>query len=694
MMNYEREVKTIIVGFGFSCVPLLRELDRTGDEYMIISEKIPNPIWDNLKRNGRLDFDLVSSYQTSFYSFDQAKKFQDEGATADGYPTAKEFHDMHLAYYAQYKDRLVSDEVQRIDNHDGYSEVHTVSGAVYRADNVVVSTGFRRNIHDSLNKFDYSTTGKTIVFNTIGDSSNLMIAKLVANDNKIICLGNGFNALDKMFEINKQTVTLDQIEYHNVAFLFPNIYRAMIGGSSIFPLVMLSLGYIHTGLGRFLYKLFLGIGKLVSPYFFQFAYPQTIRALKVNLKRLRSAMPFPNGVIAIKYWPVDGYSKFFGKNLKESIKTGYLLNDLPLFIDQGLVEYWSKADIEVDHEQKKMRNRVTGKEVMFDHFIDGGPENPRLPEILRHGPGGAQAFEYIYRNNYLGVIPRALSNIFFLGYTRPTTGGLANMTEMQGLLAHRMIFDLPFKQDVYRTLPERLETYNTRYYYTDQPARTDHLVFYGFYTEEVARALGIDIKLRECRSLREVSQYIFFPNNAFKYRQIGLYKVDGCDKLVNYIDDAHHGWAGIKMRLLTFGMYHLICFSAILMFYLNHAINLPTFLALAAAQYVFNFVAVTPTVHSQSFVASAPYSYLRLAFLVLGFIAMLVYGPVWSFAVIGADFLWSFLVRTFKPERARLTFNDLKIKRQYKPFLAEYLKTYREAFPLPAATADMSVKSA
>lgn len=686
-MEYDREVNTIIVGFGFSAVPLLRELDRTGDEYMIISEKVPNPIWANLKRNGRLDFDLVSSYQTSFYSFDQARRFMAEGAATDGYPIAKEFHDMHLAYYEQYKDRIVGDEVERIDNHDGYSLVHTVGGAVYRAANVVVSTGFRRKIHDALNNFDYKTTGKTIVFNSIGDSSNLMMAKLVAQKNRIICLGNGFNALDKMFEINQQKVTLDQIEYHNVAFLFPNIYRAMIGGSSIFPLVMLALAHIHTRLGRWLYTIFLALGRLVSPYLFQFAYPQTIRALNVNLKRLRSAMPFPNGIIAIKYWPIDGYCNFFGKNLRESIRKGYLLNDLPFFIDQGLVEYWNKADVEVDHGHMKMRDRRTGREASFDHFIDGGPENPRLPQIVRHAVDQPQEYRYVYRDNYLGVVPRRLSNIFFLGYTRPTTGGLANMTEMQGLLAHRMISDPGFKQEVYGTLDQRIETYNKRYYYTDQPARTDHLVFYGFYTEEVARALGIDIKLGDCRSVRKLSQYLFFPNNAFKYRQSGPYKVEGCDKLVDQIDQAHKGWAGIKMRLLTFGMYHLMYFAAMLMFYLNHAINLPTFVLLTAAQYFFNFIAVTPTVHAQSFVARAPYSYLRLSFLVLGFAAMLAFGPAWFFPVIGADFLWSFLVRKFKPELARLTFNDLKIKRQYKPFLAEYLAAYREVFPVPAAAA-------
>jgi hypothetical protein len=681
-MKYDRDVKTLIVGFGFSCVALLRELDRTGEDYLIISEKIPNPIWANLKRNGRLDFDLVSSYNTSFYSFDQAERFTSGNGFVDGYPIASEYHDMHLAYHEKYKDRIVGDDVTRIDNHEGFSLVHTGSGTVYRAENVVVSTGFRRNIHNALNEFEYAISGKTVVFNTIGDSSNLMIAKLVAKKNRIICLGNGFNALDKMFQINKQTVTLDQIEYHNIAFLFPNIYRAMISGNSVFPLVMLALSFIHTRLGRLLYGAFLSIGKFISPSLFAFAYPQTIRPLRVNLKRFRKAMPFPNGVIAIKYWPVDGYSKFFGNNLKESIRKGYLLNDLPMFIDQGLVEYWSKKEVEVDHERKIVRNKVTGHEVSFDHFIDGGPENPRLPQIVNYANGPPSIHEYVYRENYLGSVPKRLSNVFFIGYTRPTTGGLANITEMQCLLVHKLIFSAAFKNSVYDTIEARLEAYNTRYYYTDEPTKTDHLVFYGFYTEEVARAIGIDVKLSSCRSFRDVSKYVFFPNNAFKYRQKGEYRVDGCAELVEHIDCEHHRWAGLKMRFLTFGMYHAMLFTTMLMLYLKQSIGLPVFALVTLAQYLFSFVFVTPTVHSQSFIASAPYSYLRLSLLVAGFAAIVTWGPVCYLPVMAADFLLSYLVRAFLPERARLTFNDLKIKRRYKPFLNLYLETYRELFPV------------
>jgi len=679
-MNADREVTTIVVGFGFSCVPLLREMDRTGEDYLLISEKIPNPIWANLKRNNRLDFDLVSSYYTSFYSFDLVNDFK-----KDVYTTAKEFHDMHLSYYEKYKDKILTDEVKSIENYDGYSIVKTASGTTYRATNVVVSTGFRRKIHDSLNGFDYETTGKTIVFNSIGDSSNLMIAKLIAKKNRIICLGNGFTALDKMFKVKEKTVTLDQIEYHNIAFLFPSLYRAMISGHSVFPLMHLASNFKHTAIGRTLYRFFLGIGKLMSPHLFAFAYPQTVRPLQADLKRMRKAMPFPNGIIAIKYWPVDGYSKFFGDDLAASIKAGYLLNDLPMFIDQGLVEYWDKKDTIVDHDLKQIRNRVTGATAAFGHFVDGGPESPRLPPILVNNSKctseSERQFKYMYRENYFGVVPKKLSNVFFIGYTRPTTGGLANMTEMQGLLVHKLIADPSFKSAVYGSIDERLEDYNSKYYYTDAPTLTDHLVFYGFYTEEIARAIGINVGLKDCSSLRDVSKYLFFPNNAFKYRQKGEYKVEGCDRLVDSIDRAHQGWSGLKLRLLTFGLYHVIICTSLLLLYMKDSINLPAFIAALVVQYALSFLAVTPTVSSQLFVA-VPYSYLRFASLFLGLVAIIAFGPVWTLPVIGLDFLWTYLVRKIKPESARLTFNDLKIKRKYKPFLQKYLETYRSVFPL------------
>src|SRR5262249_40610580 len=52
-------IDVIVVGFGFSAVPLIRELDATRTGFTIISAE-DNSVWDNLNKSGRLDFDLVS----------------------------------------------------------------------------------------------------------------------------------------------------------------------------------------------------------------------------------------------------------------------------------------------------------------------------------------------------------------------------------------------------------------------------------------------------------------------------------------------------------------------------------------------------------------------------------------------------------------------------------------------------------
>ena len=50
----DRDVDIVVVGFGFSAIPLLRELERTGDDFVVISESEGGSIWHTLEREGRL----------------------------------------------------------------------------------------------------------------------------------------------------------------------------------------------------------------------------------------------------------------------------------------------------------------------------------------------------------------------------------------------------------------------------------------------------------------------------------------------------------------------------------------------------------------------------------------------------------------------------------------------------------------
>ena len=62
------DINILIVSFGFSVIPLLRELVNNNQEYLVISAG--ESIWEQLAKHDRLDFDLVSSTITSMYSFE------------------------------------------------------------------------------------------------------------------------------------------------------------------------------------------------------------------------------------------------------------------------------------------------------------------------------------------------------------------------------------------------------------------------------------------------------------------------------------------------------------------------------------------------------------------------------------------------------------------------------------------------
>ena len=64
----QKECNTIIVGGGFSAMPLIRELDNAGEDYLIINNS--DSIWKQLDETNGLDFDLVSSLHSSTYSFE------------------------------------------------------------------------------------------------------------------------------------------------------------------------------------------------------------------------------------------------------------------------------------------------------------------------------------------------------------------------------------------------------------------------------------------------------------------------------------------------------------------------------------------------------------------------------------------------------------------------------------------------
>jgi hypothetical protein len=654
-----KETDVLLVGFGFSAIPLLRELDLSGVSYTIVSEK-DGSVWARLARSGGIDFDLVSSYYTSFYTFDLVDDFSE-----DRYPTAREFYDMHLRYYRKYQDRIVVDQVTLIENGSDHSIVHTKSGERFKAKHVVISTAYRRRIVESLTDFDCSIRDKTVVIDSIGDSANLLIAKLVTGDNRIICLQNGFLALDKLLYIGDQTYCLDQLEAHQMARSFPRLYGAVINFNFV-PMTKIFVDFkpvaAYLALVRGIQHV---LGRLFTPENFHVPFADTRRVMEAERPPKAHV---PNGIIAIKYWPIDTYARQFGNELPERVKRGFLLNDLPYFVSEGLVTLWRKDETTVDEVGKTIAR--DGESIRYDYLIQGDAEVPRLPRITYEKAGRTVDYEYVYRENHLGVIPRVLNNVYLLGYTRPLTGGLSNITEMQSLLVHRMVTDEPFRSGIRDRLDEKIAVYNRKYYTSATPGPRDHLTYYGFYTDEVARELGIELSLKSCRSLRDVDKYLNYPNNADKFRQTGRYKIDKCAEFVDHVFTQHNGFKLVRQLAGAYLGYQVLTIAVAASLFLHGWIGGWVLAAAVVFQLLFGYWAMIPVTNSCPYFGAKFVSFLL-------YVPMLFH-PVSTLLIFPIDFLSTYVLRQLPG--ARYPFNDLKNKKRYRGFWERYKEVYNRVW--------------
>src|SRR5262249_46002905 len=116
------------------------------------------------------------------------------------------------------------------------------------------------------------------------------------------------------------------------------------------------------------------LGCMFTPESFHVRFADTRRAFEAERPPKAHV---PNGIVAIKYWPIDTYARQFAEDLPERIKEGYLLNDLVYFVSEGLVTLWDKDKTTVDEVHKTIE--CNGESVRYDHLIRGDVESPKLP---------------------------------------------------------------------------------------------------------------------------------------------------------------------------------------------------------------------------------------------------------------------------------------------------------------------------
>ncbi len=683
---------TLIIGFGFSVIPLLRELEARGQEYTLLSNG--EPIWQQLAASDRLDFDLVSSFHASYYAEDQVAA----DVVDNYYPTAREFFEYHERLFAKYRHRVVDERVVSVDNHGSYSNVHTQSGTVYRASSVVFATGLGRPQNETIKELDLAEIeGETLVFNGIGDTTNMMLAKTVPQGNKVVLLNNGFVNLDKyiVFETpgpksqwylpifgvrtgKRYSLDLAQGEFHGVGRYWPQFYKDMFA---------LPLGPPEP-------ESFLA--RTLLPHVFHVRFPQTYRR---DIVRSNDEAPagHGNGMSGIKYWPIDMYEQRFGPELEDRVRDGVLLNDIIFWHTEGLVETWSKDRTSVDHDNQTIS--CDGKTLHFDRFIDGGNERPRLPPIFAVDEDGVRnRYTYAHRNTYLGVVPQDLRNVFFIGYTRPLTGGLANITEMQSLMVHKLLSEPACAGALYGEIDERIEAYNTKYYPPGQRRTpTDHLVNYGLYTADVAAFVGIDRKLSSALSWNPWKTFLglrfelLHPNNALKFRMQGEYAVPGAENLARKVAAHNEHWSIIMFLLLCSFWDKVLGFLFLAMVMVRFVVQplldgfsldmLPGLVAwtglCTAAGLVFH--RNHRIVNIATYSLTVPLFGLKATTTPLAMIYIVASGQ-WYLcpAVYGAWAAIAFAFRQFHkpPISGRYLFADCKYKHKYRPFYERYRSVY------------------
>jgi len=546
-----------------------------------------------------------------------------------------------------------------------------------------------------------------VVFTIIGDTTNMMCSWLAPQGNKIILLNNGFVALDKFIALEtpgpkdvyvplagarlgkKYRIDLSQMEAHQLGKYFPHFYSASI---------------------RFPWTERNSISNLFMGDLFHFKYPHTYRKEDIEANTKAHA-GVGNRMLGIKYYPIDMYQFRYGRTegeLERSIQAGRLLNDIVFWHTEKLVESWSKDGTTIDRENKTIMG-PNGEIVSYDILIEGSAnEQPNLPPITIHGDfqSSKHQYSYKYRDSYLGVVPKRLKNIFFIGYTRPTTGGAATIVEMQGLMVHKLLTQPDFKQEIYSSLDQRIEQYNNFYYPSqNKTTPTDHLVFYGLLTEEIAECMGIhrpiwnSVRSGSWGELGANVQFeLFTPNNPYKYRMTGEYKVTGAREMARRIFDYLEQFSLMKYSSICLTSDMVLGYQCCLMFFLRFGTRplIEYVMSGGATGGTDELVLVLCTAALMLLCAKTWYDNLPTVFLEVLSMPILLVGfrahfqPLFMlFIAVRGSWYWcpgffclqiviNFLARQFFafPYNGRYVFGDCKYKHKYHGFYEEYKKLY------------------
>jgi len=498
-----------IVGGGFSTMPLIRELERSHTEYIVVDPGLPS-IWDSMEKH-QFDFDLVSNKTSSYYSFGLGSEY--EGSY---FPMGSEFLEFQRHWRSQlhHKSKFIADRVETIEHSSTGVTAFTAGGVEIRAEYCVAGTAFKRAIRSSLLSTDYmAIQNQTILFDGFGDSSKLMISRMLGRGNKFYILSDGFTMLQKNFVINDEVW-----EYsHNMAEPFDHIlpiherYLIQSGGRRSHPL----------------YAKQVFTDRTTDPW-----HP-TGKGGGANWRT--------NGQIVVKPWSIQAYKHTY-PDPTEEIKRGRLLDDIFFLMSTGEIQFMRRARCAHDKENKTVTNGK--RSIKYDTVFTTDYESAALPKILICRGKKKTAYQYSFKDCYMGVVPRLCDRVLLLGYTRPHFDGLCNIIEMQCLLAHHIITEPSFLEQLRPKIDDEIDKYNLIQYGTvdrKASAHADHLVMFSEYVRTLALIIGIPRFSGSLVTLpKELLTQWLLPDHTIKWRRFGKYAVENAESYCGSMMQ-HHG---------------------------------------------------------------------------------------------------------------------------------------------------------
>jgi hypothetical protein len=203
---------------------------------------------------------------------------------------------------------------------------------------------------------------------------------------------------------------------------------------------------------------------------------------------------------------------------------------------------------------------------------------------------------------------------------------------------------------------------------TNNATKTDHLTFYGFYTEEIARVLGIQLTWSQCRSIKDVIHHLCFPNNTFKYRASGRYKVEGCQELIDKTHKEYNHHQHILYYGLTYMMYRVFFSMAIVLLGWENILPWWAVGVLLALQFMQSRLTMLFTQYAHGLYKVI---YLSAFTIALPFIGIKWFIPMMVVDVIGTVIRRKMGFRTI--------LNDLSARRRYRKFFyQDYVPLFRK----------------